>query len=179
MLGDAYMHILQVSVNEQNFTLLIIEIKQPEKSIEIYEQTVKKNPKDSTLVRKVGQALIKAHFYERAVTYYKAAIKSSGQMPSYCYDLAELLHRLGRDDQCKEIIGQTTKLFDVNKSQLLLNFEFSMKKYGIFFLIDEMDIDTHIIKIRIFNLLAKVHKRSGDKGKAIQILRDAHDENQK
>ncbi|XP_027204714.2 tetratricopeptide repeat protein 21B-like isoform X2 [Dermatophagoides pteronyssinus] len=142
MLGDAYMHILQ-----------------PEKSIEIYEQTVKKNPKDSTLVRKVGQALIKAHFYERAVTYYKAAIKSSGQMPSYCYDLAELLHRLGRDDQCKEIIGQTTKLFDANKN--------------------EMDIDTHIIKIRIFNLLAKVHKRSGDKGKAIQILRDAHDENQK
>ncbi|OTF74548.1 hypothetical protein BLA29_007846 [Euroglyphus maynei] len=131
MLGDAYMHILQ-----------------PEKAIEIYEQAVKKNPKDSTLVRKVGQALIKAHFYERAVTYYKAAIKSSGQMPSYCYDLAELLHRLGRDDQCKDII-------------------------------DETDIDIQIIRIKIFNLLAQVHQRSGDRERAIQILRDAHDENQK
>ncbi|KAH7636639.1 tetratricopeptide repeat protein 21b-like [Dermatophagoides farinae] len=142
MLGDAYMHILQ-----------------PEKAIEIYEQAVKKNPKDSTLVRKVGQALIKAHFFERAVTYYKAAIKSSGQMPSYCYDLAELLHRLGRDDQCKDIIAQTIKLLDTNKN--------------------EIDLDTHIIKIRIFNLLAQIHRQSGDREKSIQILRNAHDENQK
>ncbi|CAG2171409.1 unnamed protein product, partial [Oppiella nova] len=73
MLGDAYMHILE-----------------PERAIEIYEQALKKNPKDWILTRKVGQALIKTHFYEKAVTYYKAAIKTSGQN-AFRYDLAHLL----------------------------------------------------------------------------------------
>lgn len=90
MLGDAYMYILE-----------------PEMAIEIYEQALKKNPKDYFLIRKVGQALIKAHFYDRALTFYKAAIKTSGQNVSFCYDLAHLQWRLNRFEQSKEMINST------------------------------------------------------------------------
>ncbi|RWS02515.1 tetratricopeptide repeat protein 21B-like protein [Dinothrombium tinctorium] len=48
MLGDAYMNILE-----------------PEKAIEIYEQALKKNPKNGALIRKVGEALVKTHQFEK------------------------------------------------------------------------------------------------------------------
>ena len=53
----------------------------------------------------MGHALIKAHLYERAVTYYKAAIKTSGQNLAFCYDLGHLLWRLNRFEQSREIIN--------------------------------------------------------------------------
>lgn len=56
-------------------------------------------------MRKVGQALIKAHFYERAVTFYKAAIKTSKHNVIFCYDLANLLFKLKRLEQSKETIN--------------------------------------------------------------------------
>lgn len=86
-------------------TFSILSTLQPETAIEIYESALKKNPKDYFLIRKVGQALIKAHFFERAVTYYKAAIKTSGQNLSFCFDLGHLLWRLNRFEQSKEVIN--------------------------------------------------------------------------
>jgi len=61
------------------------------------------------LIRKVGSALIGAHYYERAVTYYKAAIKSSGHNTTFCLDLAQLLTKLKRDAQARELIEQALK----------------------------------------------------------------------
>ncbi|KPM00876.1 hypothetical protein QR98_0004640, partial [Sarcoptes scabiei] len=73
---------------------------------------LKKNPKDFELVRKIGQTLIKAHFYEKAVTYYKAAIKSSGQNLAFCYDLADLLYRLKRNETAIETIENGLRSLD-------------------------------------------------------------------
>ncbi|XP_023227553.1 tetratricopeptide repeat protein 21B-like [Centruroides sculpturatus] len=86
MLGDAYMN-----------------IQEPERAIEVYEQALKKNPRDSVLARKIGQALIKTHHYEKAVTYYKAAIKTSGQI-MLRHDLAHLLFRMKRYKEAQDII---------------------------------------------------------------------------
>lgn len=36
---------------------------QPEKAIDVYETALKRNPRDSTLASKIGQALIKTHQY--------------------------------------------------------------------------------------------------------------------
>ncbi|KAI2804077.1 Tetratricopeptide repeat protein 21B [Blomia tropicalis] len=141
MLGDAYMYILE-----------------PEMAIEIYEQALKKNPKDYFLIRKVGQALIKAHFYDRALTFYKAAIKTSGQNVSFCYDLAHLQWRLNRFEQSKEMINSTLQ------SE---NFKF------------ETDLDVYIVKIKLMHLLAQVELRLTGKDVAIQTLKQAHSENQK
>ena len=59
---------------------------QPDKAIEIYESALKKNPKDAFLIRKVGKAYIKAHLYEKAVTYYKAAIKAHKNLDDQSID---------------------------------------------------------------------------------------------
>lgn len=49
---------------------------QPEKSIEVYEQALKKHPKDALLMRKVGQLYIKIHLYEK-VSLSNRTIKHS------------------------------------------------------------------------------------------------------
>lgn len=93
MLGDAYMHILE-----------------PEKAVEIYENCLKKNPKDAILIRKVGQALVTVHLFDKAVTYYKASIKTSTSFEDILltitlkHDLARLLFRLKRHNEAKDLI---------------------------------------------------------------------------
>ena len=79
----------------------------------MYEQALKKNPKDSILIRKVGQALVKTHFFEKALTYYKAAIKTSGQN-TLRFDLAHLLFRMKRYQEAQNII---TSALEISESQ--------------------------------------------------------------
>ncbi|EMP38709.1 Tetratricopeptide repeat protein 21B [Chelonia mydas] len=50
LLGDAYMN-----------------IQEPEEAIEVYEQALKKNPRDGILASKIGKALIKTHNYSKVV----------------------------------------------------------------------------------------------------------------
>ena len=50
---------------------------QPELALEVYEAALKKNPRDAILASKIGQALVKTHNYNRAISYYDAALKSS------------------------------------------------------------------------------------------------------
>ncbi|CAN7998156.1 unnamed protein product [Ixodes hexagonus] len=87
MLGDAYM-----------------KIQEPDNAIGAYEQALRKNPRDSMIARKIGQALIKTHQFERAITYYKAAIKAGGQ-PLMKYDLAELLAKVKRLQDAEDMIN--------------------------------------------------------------------------
>ena len=51
MLGEAYM-----------------TIQEPEKAVEVFEETLKRNPKVKLLASKIGQALIKAHNYNKVRT---------------------------------------------------------------------------------------------------------------
>ncbi|XP_052258735.1 tetratricopeptide repeat protein 21B-like isoform X2 [Dreissena polymorpha] len=86
LLGDAYM-----------------SIQEPEKAIEVYESALKKNPKDGTLASKIGQALVKTHNYGKAINYYEAALRSTGQ--SFLrYDLAELLLKLKHYDKAEKVL---------------------------------------------------------------------------
>ncbi|KAM7315036.1 tetratricopeptide repeat protein 21B isoform X2 [Ixodes scapularis] len=87
MLGDAYM-----------------KIQEPDNAIGAYEQALRKNPRDSMVARKIGQALIKTHQFDRAITYYKAAIKAGGQALMK-YDLAELLAKVKRLQDAEDIIN--------------------------------------------------------------------------
>ncbi len=48
---------------------------QPELAIEVYEQALKKNPKDGAVASKIGKALVKTHNYvkvseEESLQYY-------------------------------------------------------------------------------------------------------------
>uniref|UniRef100_A0A669Q528 Tetratricopeptide repeat protein 21B n=1 Tax=Phasianus colchicus TaxID=9054 RepID=A0A669Q528_PHACC len=86
LLGDAYMN-----------------IQEPDEAIEVYEQALKKNPKDPALASKIGKALIKTHNYSKAISYYEAALKS-GQQNFLCYDLAELLMKLKQYEKAEVVL---------------------------------------------------------------------------
>ncbi|XP_064471618.1 tetratricopeptide repeat protein 21B-like [Ornithodoros turicata] len=107
MLGDAYM-----------------KIQEPEKAIDAYEQALRKNPRDSMVARKIGQALVKTHQFERAVTYYKAAIKTGGQS-LLRYDLAELLAKIKRFTEAEEVINAALEV--LQKEANLGNLEWESK----------------------------------------------------
>jgi tetratricopeptide repeat protein 21B len=88
MLGDAYM-----------------SIQEPEKAIEVYESSLKRNPKDPTMASRIGLALVKTHQFGKAISYYEAAFKQSGQL-FLRHDLAQLLLRLKQYDKAEKVLKQ-------------------------------------------------------------------------
>ena len=71
----------------------------------MYETALVKNPKDSSLAKKIGQALIKSHHYNKAISYYMAALKS-GHQNLLRYDLAELYSKLNQNDNVEKIVSE-------------------------------------------------------------------------
>ncbi|KAM7154070.1 tetratricopeptide repeat protein 21B isoform 5-T5 [Macrochelys suwanniensis] len=102
LLGDAYMN-----------------IQEPEEAIEVYEQALKKNPRDGTLASKIGKALIKTHNYSKAISYYEAALKN-GQQKILCYDLAELLLKLRQYEKAEKVLQQALDHEPVNELSSLM-----------------------------------------------------------
>uniref|UniRef100_A0A674KDV8 Tetratricopeptide repeat protein 21B n=1 Tax=Terrapene triunguis TaxID=2587831 RepID=A0A674KDV8_9SAUR len=86
----------------------------PEEAIEVYEQALKKNPRDGALASKIGKALIKTHNYSKAISYYEAALKN-GQQNILCYDLAELLLKLRQYEKAEKVLQQALDHEPVNE----------------------------------------------------------------
>ncbi|XP_029461519.1 tetratricopeptide repeat protein 21B isoform X2 [Rhinatrema bivittatum] len=103
LLGDAYMN-----------------IQEPEKAIDVYEQALKKNPRESTLASKIGKALIKTHNYSKAISYYEAALKS-GQQNFLRYDLADLLMKLRQYEKAEKVLRQALDHDPVNELTALID----------------------------------------------------------
>ncbi|XP_066468231.1 tetratricopeptide repeat protein 21B isoform X2 [Tiliqua scincoides] len=102
LLGDAYMN-----------------IQEPEAAIEVYEQALKKNPRDGALASKIGNALVKTHNYSKAINYYEAALKT-GQQNFLCYDLAELLLKLNHYEKAEKVLRQILNHEPVNDLSTLM-----------------------------------------------------------
>ncbi|XP_038607045.1 tetratricopeptide repeat protein 21B [Tachyglossus aculeatus] len=102
LLGDAYMN-----------------IQEPEEAIEVYEQALKKNPKDGTLASKIGKALIKTHSYSKAIGYYEAALEN-GQQSFLCHDLAELLLKLRQYEKAEKVLQHALDHEPVNDLSALM-----------------------------------------------------------
>ncbi|KAM9307487.1 tetratricopeptide repeat protein 21A [Gastrophryne carolinensis] len=86
LLGDAYMN-----------------IQEPEKALEVYDQAQRKKPKDATLASRVGLSLVKTHQYKKAVNYYEAALRMGPEAFLYC-NLAELFLKLKKYDKAENIL---------------------------------------------------------------------------
>uniref|UniRef100_A0A663ESJ4 Tetratricopeptide repeat domain 21B n=1 Tax=Aquila chrysaetos chrysaetos TaxID=223781 RepID=A0A663ESJ4_AQUCH len=91
----------------------------PDEAIEVYEQALKKNPKDAALASKIGKALIKTHNYSKAISYYEAALRS-GQQNFLCYDLAELLMKLKQYEKAEKVLQQALDHEPVNELSSLM-----------------------------------------------------------
>nr|XP_033787611.1 tetratricopeptide repeat protein 21A [Geotrypetes seraphini] len=103
LLGDAFMN-----------------IQEPEKALEVYDQAQRKNPRDAALARRIGHALIKTHQYKKAINYYEAALKISGQ-DFLCYDLAELLLKLKQYDKAEKALNKALEHEPVGDLPSLIN----------------------------------------------------------
>uniref|UniRef100_A0A8C4RW38 Tetratricopeptide repeat domain 21A n=1 Tax=Erpetoichthys calabaricus TaxID=27687 RepID=A0A8C4RW38_ERPCA len=132
------------------FVLCTAHMNIPEKAIEVYEQALKRNAKDATLASKTGQALIKAHQYNKAINYYEAAIKISGQEFLY-YDLAELFLKLKQYDKAQKLVKQ------------VLEHKFVT------------DLPTMMSDVKYLTLLARIHSKSGKSPEAMDALNKAYD----
>ncbi|KAF5921771.1 hypothetical protein HPG69_012942 [Diceros bicornis minor] len=88
LLGDAFMN-----------------IQEPEKALEVYDEAYRKNPHDASLVSRIGQAYVKTHQYTKAINYYEAAQKISGQ-DFLCCDLAELHLKLKKFNKAEKVLKQ-------------------------------------------------------------------------
>ncbi|XP_020661983.3 tetratricopeptide repeat protein 21A [Pogona vitticeps] len=88
LLGDAYMN-----------------IQEPERALEVYERAQKKNPLDATVARRIGQAYVSTHQYNKAINYYEVALKMSEQ-DFLCHDLADLLLKLKKFGKAEKVLNQ-------------------------------------------------------------------------
>lgn len=111
-----------------------MQIIEPEKAVEVYETALVKNPKDSSLAKKIGQALIKSHHYNKAISYYLAALKS-GHQNLLKYDLAELYMKLNQFDSAEKIITEAlsdnstdSEYLAMLAKSLLLMYEINLKR---------------------------------------------------
>ncbi|XP_077584851.1 tetratricopeptide repeat protein 21B-like [Stigmatopora nigra] len=133
LLGEAYMHILE-----------------PEKAIEVYEHALEKTPEDGPLVSKFGKFLIKTHYFDKALHYYEAALKT-GHQNFLRYDLAELLMKMKQYERCESVIHDALAHKPVN---------------GLSALSDDC---------RCLMLLAKVQNRVDKAEEALESLQSARD----
>ncbi|XP_044274364.1 tetratricopeptide repeat protein 21B [Varanus komodoensis] len=105
---SCYRDLVEKLPSSHTFLLLgdaCMNIQEPEEAIEVYEQALKKNPRDGALARKIGNALVKTHHYSKAINYYEAALKT-GQQNFLCYDLAELLLKLNQYEKAEKVLRQ-------------------------------------------------------------------------
>uniref|UniRef100_A0A8B9G8L9 Tetratricopeptide repeat domain 21B n=1 Tax=Amazona collaria TaxID=241587 RepID=A0A8B9G8L9_9PSIT len=121
LLGDAYMN-----------------IQEPDEAIEVYEQALKKNPKDPALASKIGKALIKTHNYSKAISYYEAALRS-GQQNFLRYDLAELLMKLKQYEKAERVLQQALDHEPVNELSSLVE-----------------DVRYHVLLAKIYSKMEKI-----------------------
>ncbi|XP_004703829.1 tetratricopeptide repeat protein 21B isoform X1 [Echinops telfairi] len=102
LLGDAYMN-----------------IQEPEEAIVAYEQALNQNPKDGTVARKIGKALVKTHNYSKAITYYETALKN-GQHNYLACDMAELLLKLKMCERAENVLQHALPHEPVNELSALI-----------------------------------------------------------
>ena len=89
------------------------------------------------MAKKIGQALIKSHHYNKAISYYLAALKS-GHQNLLRYDLAELYIKLNQLDNAEKIVNDavndTSKYLLYKKNSIFLFFYSSKYLYLIILL---------------------------------------------
>uniref|UniRef100_A0A8C0BR62 Tetratricopeptide repeat protein 21B n=1 Tax=Buteo japonicus TaxID=224669 RepID=A0A8C0BR62_9AVES len=124
LLGDAYMN-----------------IQEPDEAIEVYEQTLKKNPKDPALASKIGKALIKTHNYSKAISYYEAALRS-GQQNFLCYDLAELLMKLKQYEKAEKVLQQA---LDHDPGRNVINLQQNIQ-FLLLFVFSARELQARVLK---------------------------------
>uniref|UniRef100_A0A6J0TFY9 Tetratricopeptide repeat protein 21B n=1 Tax=Pogona vitticeps TaxID=103695 RepID=A0A6J0TFY9_9SAUR len=151
--ASCYRDLVEKLPSSHTFLLLgnaYMNIQEPEEAIEVYEQALKRNPRDGTLARKTGNALVKTHNYLKAINYYEAALKT-GQQNFLSYDLAELLLKLNQYEKAEKVLHKVLDHESVN------------------------DLSSLMEDVRYQVLLAKVYSKMGSTEDAVVSLQQARE----
>ncbi|KYN37929.1 Tetratricopeptide repeat protein 21B [Trachymyrmex septentrionalis] len=133
MLGNAYM-----------------SIQEPERAIEAYEQALSQNPiNKADIANKMGKALVKAHQYVKAISYYKDIVKQDN-CAALKLDLAKLYMKMKQYDKAEATLVQ--ELQDKRGESDIINLEMRGQE---------------------LLLLAKVREKSGNIRGALATLKEA------
>merc|ERR1719174_3235572 len=93
----------------QNYLILgdaLLSIQEPSDAIKAFQQAMEidKGKGDPALVQKIGKAMMQTHDYEKAIQYYKDALRKHPQQQELRQDLAKLYVRLQRwEDAIREL----------------------------------------------------------------------------
>ncbi|XP_069186237.1 tetratricopeptide repeat protein 21B isoform X2 [Procambarus clarkii] len=137
MFASCYREVVEKNPTPQSFLMLgdaYMSIQEPDRAIEVYEQALKRNPRDSVLACRMGIALVKTHQYGKAINYYKEAIKT-GSSNQLRYDMAELQMRLKQYDKAEKTITQALDVETYNS----------------------VDLNSMLSQAKLLNLLAKIN----------------------
>ncbi|XP_024883168.1 tetratricopeptide repeat protein 21B-like [Temnothorax curvispinosus] len=133
MLGNAYM-----------------SIQEPERAIEAYERALSQNPINKVeIANEMGKALVKAHQYAKAISYYKDIVKQDN-CAALKLDLAKLYMKMKQYDKAETTLVQELQ-----------------DKRG------ESDILSLEMRGQELLLLAKVREKSGNIRGALATLKEA------
>ncbi|XP_075683454.1 tetratricopeptide repeat protein 21A [Rhinoderma darwinii] len=139
LLGDAYMN-----------------IQEPEKALEVYDQAQRKKPNDATLAKRVGLSLVKTHQFKKAINYYEAALKMSPEDFLYS-DFAELFLKLKNYSKAESLLQRALDHGPVSDLPSMVNdvkflmllghtYQYSKKELLVETLNKALDIQIRILK---------------------------------
>uniref|UniRef100_A0A673GRS8 Tetratricopeptide repeat protein 21B-like n=1 Tax=Sinocyclocheilus rhinocerous TaxID=307959 RepID=A0A673GRS8_9TELE len=133
-----------------------MKIHQPEEAVKIYREVEKIAPKD-TLAKKIGQALVKAHEYDTAVSYYELALKTDTLDCLMSVELSELLLKLKRFEKAQQVLEKLVS-FSKTKVDLMQ----SLKNSLTFFCGFSMCIQMKMLFCQLHDLQQKVVFRTAN-----------------
>ena len=128
-----------------NKLLTILQLK-------VYEQALKRNPRDTFLAAKMGQSLQKAHQYGKAINFYREAVKDEDNA-ALRYKLAELQMKLRQYEKAERTVAQAMEVLSDGPN----------------------DFESVMTQAKYYGPLAKVHKRNNNPEAAITVLEQVKD----
>ncbi|KAK4881230.1 hypothetical protein RN001_004549 [Aquatica leii] len=149
-----YLEMVEVDPGPESFILLAdayFNTLEIEKALEMYEKAVSMNPKDAYLCSKMGKALVKSHYYAKAITYYQEAIKLT--------DSIELKLQL---------TDLHMKLQQYDKAEILLISEIENENAK-----NEEDLLTLQYKTKLMIMISEIYRSNGNSLGAQKMLRTA------
>lgn len=135
LLGDAYMTILE-----------------PDEALDCYNLALQQNPKDPYLTLKMGQALVKTHYFARAISFYKEAINTI-QDPELRLQLGDLYINMKKYNEAENLLSGELKN-EVKSVEDLTQLQY---------------------KTKFLMLLAQTREKSGNLTGALTVLKEAKD----
>lgn len=136
---------------------LLVLLSEQEKALDAYEKALKLHPTDPFLTKKMGEALVNTHNFQRAITYYKDTIKLTDD-PELKLELANLY----------------IKLKQLENAETFLKHEIEYEKNKH---INDIAALTYLTKL--YNLLADVYEKIINLEDALKVHKSASDNQQR